>query len=297
MRINFFLESIFFSVSAISCLCLFPIWLEGGDDELKTVIQKHEKDVNSLAPAQKGPAFVKLALAHLADQNEEKAFKTFLEALSAAEKKQTKEISKEEQQQYEEALKLYLNHSENPRETAQKVQAAYASLLKEHSDFFLLRYLIALTKANQGEWKEFFEEFYRSYEYFPEHYLAFKTKAVLHLKLMEKGRTTQERAEHQTEMLSNTVKAIEKNGNDTGLYKLMMVFAFNDEKQRVVDLYLNKIIESSILVPRSEIAFFVKQAVSVQKKDLAQRFLDHVRKDYQYSRVVSAAQEYLDNQQ
>jgi len=48
------------------------------------------------------------------------------------------------------------------------------------------------------------------------------------------------------------------------------------------------------MIPRADIAFFVQQAVEAKQIDLAEDFLELAKKRYPYSRVIEAAQQYID---
>jgi hypothetical protein len=114
--------------------------------------------------------------------------------------------------------------------------------------------------------------------------------------LYERSKTTEGKELQKQKIIENVLGAIDKNPNDTGLYKLIMLFASDKEKQQIVSVYLNKIVQKSMIVPRADIAFFVQQAVEVNSLDLAQQFINRAREWYHYSRVVLAAQEFLDKQ-
>ncbi len=76
----------------------------------------------------------------------------------------------------------------------------------------------------------------------------------------------------------------------------MMLFASEKEKPLVVKDCLNKILEDPMIIARGDIAFLVQQAASVQQWERAQQLIDKAKELFKYSRVVIAAQEYLDKQ-
>ena len=85
--------------------------------------------------------------------------------------------------------------------------------------------------------------------------MAYKTQAVLHIKLYERVRTAAEREEQREAVMAFVRKAMDKNAKDSGLYKLMMLFASEKEKPVVVKDCLNKILEDPMIIARGDIAF------------------------------------------
>lgn len=239
---------------------------------------------------------IQLAKAYVQDQNLEMAFLAYLDALKNAPKLPTPTISQEEQAHYDAGLEVYLDHNggSNAQEIAKKILETYKPVLAQHPDNHLLPFLVAAAYANEGSYQEFMETFYKAYQRFPDHYMAYKTKAVLHIKLAERMRSPLEREQQRHSVVLEAEKAIERNEKDAGLYKLVMLFASDDQKPRLVTHYLNKIIEHPMIIARSDVAFFVRQAVEVKNYELAQRFIDKAQERFDYSRVVLAAQQYLD---
>lgn len=233
---------------------------------------------------------------YLSDQDLEMAFNTYLKALQSAPRLPEPVPSADEMKHYDEALKIYLDHNgASPTEIALALRDKLESVLKEHPDYYLANFLMAVAYANVSLYKEFFQSFYSSYQHYPEHFLAYKTQAILHIKLFERVRTHADKEMHRLAIKSLVEKASNKNSKDTGLYKLMMIFASDKEKPAIVNDCLNKILKDPMIIARGDIAFFVQQAVSVNRSDLAQQLIDKAQELFEYSRVVLAAQQYLDN--
>lgn len=258
----------------------------------KETIAECQEKLSSCAKAERGKIKTALAAAYFKDQDQEKAFSTFLEALHDIPNRETPPVSKKEKKIYEEALKTYLSHSAvTAQEASVNILDSYESIYKEHPNYTQLGFLIAISYANLGLFDAFFPTFYKSYKKYPQHYLAYKTKAILHIKLFEKGRTPEEKEQERILIIENLELAAKQFPTDSSLYKLTIAFSPSDRKKQVTIKNLNKIIEDNILVSRQDINFFVQQALSIKQKELAQQFLDKAKEWYQYSRAIDNAQE------
>lgn len=301
LRVNQNRKGKYSSLALILSLFLACVFCElsgQGNGDTKKSIEEQAAKVDLVSLNEKGCQMVQLAIAYLRDQNQEKAFQIFLEALDFPVPASAPRVTENERQLYDQGLQIYLDHS-GPgaiEENAIKNRTTLEPILAEHPDYFVLNFLLASAYANLEMYQEFMESFYKSFQLYPEHYLAYKTKAILHVKLFERYRTVSEREGQRKKISACLTKAIEKNPMDTGLYKLMMVFASEENKGQIVSLYLNKMINDPIIVPRADIAFFVHKAAEVKELDLGQKFVDKAGQWYKYSRVVLAAQEFLDIQ-
>lgn len=237
---------------------------------------------------------MQLAIVYYKDQEHERAFATFLEALKEAKTHQFP-IASNESQSYHLALKMYLeNGGQLPEETAQKIVNEYGSIYEKNPQFHHLGYILAVSYANLGHYDQFFQEFYKSYLNDPDHFLAFKTKATLHVKLFERAKTEAQREEQRTFILYNAQRAVELQPQDSSLYRMILAFTPEESKAKVLSTYLNKIIENSIVVPRIDILYYIEIAIAFEQYDLAQTFLNKAKDWYTYSRVIKLAQQHLD---
>lgn len=262
--------------------------------DYKKEIENQLNSLKVISKEQAGPVKQKLAILYYRDQNHEKSFQIFLEALEDSQASPLSAVSLEEQNLYEHALKIYLDPlGASPQETAEKIRTNYSSVLQEHPDYYSIGYLAAIANANLGRFPDFFKIFYQSYIHLPNHYLAYKAKAVLHIKLFEREYAGNERERQRGLVLDNLKRASEVYPQDVSLYKMILMFSIEEQKPQLVSAYLNKIIDNNMMVPRVDIAFFVQQAVSANERELAQRFIDKAKEWYHYSRVINAAQEYL----
>lgn len=264
--------------------------------ENKAFIMDCKQKIDAVAPDQKAELMLKLSKAYLHDQDAEKAILSFLQALDWIIPHKISEISPEEQNLYQEAFKIYLDRAgaSSPQEIAFKMLAATKPQLDAHPDFTLLRLLQAIAFANVGMFDDFFDSFYTAYHYHPDHYLVYKTKAILFIRLHERARIDQDRESWRKSALANLQEALERYPGDTSLYRLLLIFTPEEGKAKAIETWLQKIIESDLMISRSDVGFFVEQAVKEKKIALAQRLIDKSRRWYSYSRAINDAQEYLD---
>lgn len=263
--------------------------------DCKASIDNLQKEMETVSQEKRVDVTLQLAQAYLKDQNQEKAIQLFLNGLDLMASKPTPTLTKLEKELYDKGSKIYLNRSldNTPKDIAIKLYQEFKQVADEHKDYLLLNLLMSTAYANLNRYEEFFNAFYQSYPYYSEHYLSYKTKAALHIRLFEKARQLNERENERKQVYTNTLKALEKNPLDLGLYKIAMLFA-GEEHSEIVKNLLNEIIQKNMTVPRHDILFFVDQAMSSNQVDIAQKFVDKSREWYHYSRSITEAQEHID---
>lgn len=277
-------------------ICSFLAFVALDQNSVKKSIDLYREQLQKAPKDQKGELSFKLAIAYLNDQDQENAFKEFLTALEAVAPKSAPPVTDQERELYEKGYSMYLDRhpSNSPKDTALKLYLELKQSADDHKEFHLLNLLMSTVYANLERYEEFFNVFYHSYPYYSDHYLSYKTKAALHIKLFEKARTLNEREGERKLVVQNIENAINRNALDIGLYKVAMIFAAVEDQAKTVEGYLSQIIEKNIMVSRNDIAFFVDQAISSKQLDLAQKFVDKSREWYQYSRSIAEAQEQID---
>lgn len=248
---------------------------------------------------QPGEILSRQAIAYYKEQHQEKAFSTFLNALEITPYPITVPNSKaEENALYEKALQIYLSdNAHSKQENSKKILQEYGESAAEHPDYYLLGYLISSAEANLDQFPEFFERFYRSYVNNPDHYLAHKAKAVLSIKLQAKGRTPVEKERWREKSIANLHRAIDLYPFDASLYKMLLTFASEGEKKILLIYILNKIIDNNAIIPRTDIAVYIQQALAYKQIDLAQCLVDKSRTWYGYSRTMEELQNKIRQQQ
>lgn len=107
-----------------------------------------------------GPAKVLLAIAYYKDQEQEKAFETFLDALEITPAALPVKLSEEESILYSQALKIYLDHAGlTPDETAQEIVNKFGATYTKNPTLHHLEYILAVSYANLGRYDLFLTNF------------------------------------------------------------------------------------------------------------------------------------------
>lgn len=288
MRYQRFLFMTLLYIGTLTGSCLFA------DEDLKSIIAQYHQLVQQSDLTHRSESEKNLAIAYYKDQEQEKAFQVFLEALNdAVPVGSTHQVSENELQAYEQALQFYLSQSDSPQENAKRLIADFGSIADAHPDYHLLGYIIAAAEANLDQFPRFFERFYQSYLVFPEHYMAYKAMAVLHIKLFNRGRTPSERELQRQKILESAITASTMYPQDHTLYKIILSFTPRDKQGKALTDLLNKIIDENIMIPRSDIAIYVDQAIEFKQTELAQKLVNKGREWYCYSRIVEEAQQRL----
>lgn len=273
--------------------CFNWCFLSSQELDLKEEIKKCINQINQ--STDRSDLQVDLAILYWKDQDQEQAFRTYLQAIEGIQVALPTNINKEDEQLYQKALTVYLDHSHgSPQEISAKLLKDYVSVFKERPNAHLLGFIVAAAYANQGDFEDFFKVFYNAYKYYPDHYLAHKTKSVLHIKLFERERELSQRELQRQSILFHIEKAIDRLPTDDSLYRSYIFFTSEDKKGKAVEYSLNKIINKNIVISRSDIPYYVAEAVETNNFILAQKFIDKAREWYKVSRVINNAQEYLD---
>lgn len=252
------------------------------------------------APVEKKSGLLKeLSIAYLLDQDLEKAFSTYLEALDTlSPPKEPYVMTENEERIYHDALKVYLDPRErDTHEIAIRIKDLYAGILRLHPEYYSLGFLVSIAYANLDKYEKFFEIFYPSYAKMPDHYLSYKTKSILNIKVFERAKTPEEKQAARGQILKNLQLAKEKYPIDPSLYRLQIVFAPQDEKLKLLKENLSEIITHNMIVPRSDLSFYFDQLFTYGQIELAKEFLAKASGWYPYSRTLEAAKELLEEKE
>ena len=225
-----------------------------------------------------------------AEQRLEESIATFLTTIQQQQQKQiTHKISPNKD--FDEAYKIYLNLQGKPSQDVaiEIIQKYHATPSNPYLD-----YLLAASYANLGRFDRFYPLFLSAYSNDSDHYLADKMLAVLHIKLYERLPLGVEKEAEREQVLNYLQKALEKNSSDPMLYKMQLAFVADANRPKQVDILVRKMIDTKVVYPRSDLLFYVKAALSVGNKTLAQEFVDYSRTLFGYSRSLEAAQNIID---
>lgn len=262
----------------------------------KAAIKIYEQLAEKAIPEKKGEYLERLAVAYYQDQEHAKGFETYLYALELTPKPMNQPaILPKEKPIYEEALSIYLDPKERePEMISLRIRDLYAGIWRLHPDYVYLGYVVSIAYANLGEFDDFFSIFYKSYKVIPDHYLAYKTKAILHIKLFDRARSLEEKESERRAILIELDLAKQANPHDFSLYRMQIAFAPDADKRMVLDKNLNEIINNNIIVPRSDLNFYFDQLFAYGQLELAEKFLEKSKGWYPYSRTIDAAHALID---
>ena len=238
---------------------------------------------------------MQLAQAYYQDQESDKAFYYFLESLKEAPSDQENPMSAEEETLFTEASDLYLKQTDlDPVKSAHTILERFGSVADQHPEFFHLNLIVSVAHANLGAYDLFFERFYRVYPSVSETFMVNKTCGVLYLRLSQRTIYADEKYLYQQKARHFLNLALEKNPKDSSLYKILIFLAKEEENDALVVACLQKMVETEVTISRGDIYLYVREAVAYGEMKLGQAIVDKACALYDYSRAITAAQEYLD---
>jgi tetratricopeptide (TPR) repeat protein len=263
--------------------------------EIKIEIQKLQKLLDTESSKQeKAQKFYELAIAHLKDQELDKAFYCFLNALDLCQVQPRSQMRLEENLIYEEALGTYLQGACcEPQETAEHILKKYEGIAKNCLDFFDLQILVAAAHANLGNYEQFFDSFFSAYPFVSDSFLSHKTRGILYLRLAQNSVTREEKAHHREDAIAFLQKSLEKNPKDASLYRVLVFLANEDKNDLLLLECLHKIVDEKVAIPRADVYLYVRECVAMEEYELAQKMIDAAKAQFPYSRTAAAAQDYL----
>jgi tetratricopeptide (TPR) repeat protein len=264
-----------------------PSWKEYAEEgDYGRAIELLNQEIARDKTSHSSDLFVELACLYMKDQKEEEAFSTFLEALEGP-PSESYEMCQEEEEIYSKSLKLYLEEAQRPsQEIAKELEGLLEPIVEAHPTYAHVRFILANAYANVGKWDLFFRHFYTSYKQKRDAFLAARTMGILNIKLFEKARTLEAKEEKRKKINEALQRALCLYNEDGSLYKLLIVFSPPDARKQVAREMIERIIQGNAVIVRSQIPFFVHEALELGSKELAARFLDRAASWYQYSRVI-----------
>lgn len=271
-------------ISSMFFIALFMLGALGTEDLKKSITE-----LETSAPS--SHVYLTLSRSYLRDQEEEKAFKTFLKAVDLAQVEKI-EMSSEETLLYNEALSKYLN---NLPEEMEKVSVSlvekYGPIVQEHPEYARLGLIVASAYANLKIYEPFFILFLKGYSCDPNHFLTHKALACIHVKLLERTKTEGDRLHEREIVLAELKKAQSANPQDFSLYRMEILFSpVKDRTERIKGI-LNKILTLPMIPTRKEALFFVELACETRDRELACKMVEKATKAFPDSRVIKQLKE------
>jgi tetratricopeptide (TPR) repeat protein len=271
----------------------FPFCLCAGD-QIKEMLAEKQKALSiAVSDQEKSTLNFELATLFYKDQEIDKAFIHFLEALKWLPKEAVS--SKEEKDvEYQTALADYLAQAgKDPIDAAEMLLKKYGTCAENKK---ALNFLLATAYGNLGQYETFFVRFYQGYPYFYDTFLTHKTQGILYMRLFHHGKTTEEREYYEQMACQHLNLALQRNPLDASLYKIMIFHAKKEKNNTLVYDYMKKMVKHKVVASRSDILFYVQEAVALRDFTLGQSIIDIAKSHYEYSRALATAQEYLNQQ-
>lgn len=271
------------NVVIIFCLLCHPLF-GVPFDEIKEEITKCQLLLEENSSDAK--AHYRLARAYFYDQELDASFRHFLYALDFSERKAPISFDS-----CREALDFYLSQSgADPITVATQMLKRYNEKNSKE-----LGFILSIAYANIGDYESFFELFFDAYPHLYDSFLAHKTRGILSLRVMQGQTDPKICAEYREKALNHLTDALEQNASDAALYKILISLAKDEKNDTLVGNYLHKMVEHGVKMARADIYLYVREAVALDECILAKQLIDQAKKYYEYSRAITAAEDYLNN--
>ncbi len=229
-------------------------------------------------------AHYRLAIAYYIDQELDEAFKHFLLALDTVETKKPRSLDK-----CREAIDFYVSQAgSDPIRAATQLLTRYKDNTSKEMAFIL-----SMSYANLGEYGTFFKDFFEGFPYYSESFLAYKTRGILALRLAQHEKEQRQSSCYRQKAFEHLEAALASYPYDASLYKVLIFLAKEDNNDALIANYLQKIVEHTVKIARADIYLYVREAVTLDELDIAQKMINQAKVYYEYSRALVAAQDYL----
>lgn len=272
------MKKILLPLLCLSVSTLFGISFDEVKKELtvcKSLLEENPKNAE---------AHYRLAQAYYIDQELDEAFKHFLFALDFVEPKEALSLDNSK-----EAIDFYVSQT-----GSDPVRAAADLLIRYKEDTSQqTRFILSMAYANLGQYATFFSDFYEGYPHYAESFLAYKTRGILALRLAQHEKELGRLASYREEAFKHLTTALEHYPYDASLYKVLIFLAKDEKNDALIGTYLHKIVDHTVKVARADIYLYVREAVTLDDLDIAQALIDQAKEQYEYSRAISAAEDYL----
>jgi len=182
---------------------------------------------------------------------------------------------------------------QKPAEIAGILQENYLSVVQKHPEYYYLNYYLAVASANLGDFEDFFIRFYSSYQEAPYYFLVDRTQGILHLKLWERAVGTEDRERERLAILKHLHATLKQNPGDSTVYKFLIVMENSEKQKEVLNEYLPLLLKEEVPIPRGDLQFFISEALSAKQFSLAQELINKGNNWYEYSHMLTEAQENL----
>ncbi|KAF3363147.1 Uncharacterized protein PHSC3_000334 [Chlamydiales bacterium STE3] len=284
-----------FFLICLPSVCIFTGALALEEAKFESI--SAQQDTQSLSDKDLGTSQKNLALDLYKDQETIEAIKVFLKALENAQLLEPVTMGHDEKVFYDGALGIYLNPRNSPYESATIIKKRYGINFFSHPAYYHLGYLVAIAYANLSQFDRFFNLFYASYRRLPEHYLAYKAKAILHNKLYDFAKKLEEKEKERQLIVENLQMAKKLYPKDFSLYKMEILFSENQAKNDVVERNVKELLLNHYIIPRNELPFYIDELLAHGHFDLAKELIKNAKEWYPFGRGLDSAEEFINHKQ
>ncbi len=269
-------------------LAAFPLV---GEMSIKEKVAFFEKKIaQSLSSEEKSASLIDLACAYIHDQEVNKAFSAFLEALKCAPEQKNAALLEEEKKIYDSALSQYLKQGcIDPFKTARELLSTYEELALAHPEYCHLNFLIATAYGNVGRYEEFFKLFAKLYPQMQDNFLADKSVAMLYFKKAQ----TENNESLKAKAIEHLKSALAKTAIDPTIYKLLIIDAKEKGQHDLEVEYFKMMCAQKAPLMRGDIFLYVKELVDLKQIEIAEGLLKNAAAEYSFSRSIVDAQSYI----
>jgi hypothetical protein len=207
--------------------------------------------------------------------------------LNALEKEsQTKAVDDDEQKKYVEFVDKYI--SQLGQSGSKKVLEGLKTAQTPAEHLFL-----ATAYLNNEEYAPFFEHFYLAYPYFKESYLSLRAQGILWVRLASMVSTQEQKQYYLEKGVDLLQKSLQVCAKDSSVFEILVQIAKEEGNDLLLTSTLETLVESESRVPRRCIYLFVREAIRLERVEIAQKIIDRAKELYEYCRATTAAEQYL----
>jgi hypothetical protein len=199
---------------------------------------------------------------------------------------ETRVASEKEQKKYLEFVEKYISQfgQEGSQEILDKLQTAQSPA--EHL-------FISTAYLNKEEYGPFFEHFYLAYPYFKDSYLSFRAQGILWVRLASMVSTQEQKQYYLERGIDLLQRSLQVCSKDCSVFEMLVEIAKNEENDLLLISTLETLVESKNRIPRRCIYLFVREAIRLERVEIAQKIIDRAKELYEYCKTTTAAELYL----
>jgi hypothetical protein len=219
-------------------------------------------------------------------QNRPRAFVHFLKALEKC--STSLEPSDEDKMLYDSLMQEYLSKL-GQEKAGVKITGEIISAAQH--------LFIATEHLNKERYVLFFEHFYQAYPYFNESYLSLRAQGILLIRLAALVSTQEQKQYYRERGVDFLQRSLHVCQNDCSVYEILVNLAKEEENDLLLTATLETLVESRSIIPRHCVYLFVREAIRLERVEIAQKIIDRAKELYEYCKATAAAEQYLNQYQ